>query len=196
MSSDPDPNGKEDHPGGSGENASGGPASEDERESDALAARLAYESGWRRCEDALRTLAQNRTITAAVLSLTLPAAGVVASLSAIGDPNNNTGCIAVAGWTVLALAALCALLAAGRVLRPITTIASLGAMKIVENYITPAAPGRNPNWVYTNLARDLDNAYDDMDKELAVRSFAYNAVLISAFFAFIGAAIVVLDAAL
>ena len=195
MPSDADQSARGEDPGESAENASGVPASKGERESDSLAARLAYESGWRRCEDALRTLAANRTITVAVLSLTLPAAGVVASLPTIGDPN-DTGCPAAVGWMILAIAVVCALVAAGRVLRPMKTMVALGATQIVDNYITPAEPGRSPIWVYTNLARDLDAAYDDMHKELEARSFAYKVVLTSVLFAFIGAGMVVLDAAL
>lgn len=196
MSSGADPDNYDEEPEEETGNASGGTASRDERESDALAARLAYECAWRRCDDALRTLRERRTITVAVLSLTLPAAGLVASLSTVGDRMNGASCISAVGWTVLAIAALCALLSAGRVLRPIRTIAAFSAANIVENYIKSSEPGRNPIWVYQHLARDVDSAYEHMDRELAARSFAYRAVLVSVLIAFIGAGIVVLDAAL
>ena len=114
MSSGADPDNYDEEPEEETGNASGGTASRDERESDALAARLAYECAWRRCDDALRTLRERRTITVAVLSLTLPAAGLVASLSTVGDRMNGASCISAVGWTVLAIAALCALLSAGR----------------------------------------------------------------------------------
>ena len=180
-----------------GEDASHSPRSEDEREADTLAAQLAYESGWRRCNGRHSAPSRRgRTITVAVLSLTLPAAGGVASLSAIGNPKNGIGVMAAAGWIVVGVAAVCALLAAGRVLRPIETLAALGATKIVENYISPAERGRNPTWVYQHLARDLDNAYEHMHEELGARSFAYKAVLASVFCAFVGAGIVVADALL
>ena len=169
---------------------------EDARESDALASKLAYESGWRLCEDALRTLVGQRTIAVALLSLTLPAAGIAASLLAGSDPREDLALLPTVGWAGFAGAAFLTLVCAVPVFWPIATRAALGPQKIIKNYVESEHPGRTANWVYKNLARDLANAYDDMHEELTARSRAYRGVLVFASCAIVAAGIVVVDAVL
>ena len=164
--------------------------------SDALAAKLAYESGWRLCGDALRTLVGQRTIAVALVSLTLPAAGVATSLLAGSDPRGDLGLVPRVGWATFAGTAFLGLACAIWVFWPIKTTAALGPLKIIKNYVQSDHPGRTPDWVYKNLARDLAAAYDDTHKALSARSRAYRAVLLFVASAVVAAGIIVLDAAL
>ena len=166
------------------------------RASDALASKLAYESGWRLCGDALQTLAGQRTVAVALMSLTLPAAGIASSLLAGSDPTGDLGIVPTVGWGAFAVAAFLGLLSAMWVFWPIKTTAALGPLKIIKNYVESQQPGRTPEWVYKYLARDLAAAYDDMYETLCARSRAYRGVLLFVASAVVAAGIIVLDAAL
>ena len=171
-------------------------AAKEARRSDELASRLAYECGWRACEDNLRTLEGQRTRALALLSVTILATGIVASVFLGNDLLQNIGCIGVIGAVAFVLGALGVAVFAVCVAWPVTTMAALRPAKIIENYVSPQQQGRTPVWVYRYLARDLDEALQDLKSKLKIRSWLYVGSIISTMIMLVGVAILVLDVTL
>lgn len=195
MKSDSD-SGNQDHAPPNDEKRSEEAAAREARRADELASRLAYECGWRACEDNLRTLEGQRTRALALLSVTIVATGVVASVLLGRDLLQNIGCVGVIGAVALLLGALGVAVCAVWVAWPVTTMAALRPAKIMDNYVNPQPQGRTPVWVYKYLARDLDKALQDLASKLKIRSGLYVGSIISTMIMLGGVAILVLDVTL
>ena len=163
------------------------------RESDDLACRLAYECGWRLCEDSLRTLGAQRTRAFTLLSVMLASAGIALSAFVGGEVREDLDLLGIIGLVVFALGALLITACAAVVAWPIETEAALRPSAIIKNYVTPEEEGRKTTWVYENLARDLEKAYDKMKNKLKARSRLYKCAVGLSPVVLIGAGMVVLD---
>ena len=172
---------------------SSGSAEERVRQSDELACKLAYGCGWRLCRDALQTLESQRTRAFTLLSVTLVAAGIAATGFVRGDGTDSLGWVGILGLVIFAVAALVVMVCAATVAWPLVTDAALRPSAIVGHYVTPADTRRRTTWVYKNLARDLEHAYDKMCKKLAVRNMFYKWAIACAPVVVFGAAMLVLD---
>ena len=168
-------------------------AEERVRRSDELACKMAYECGWRLCEDSLRTLYAQRTRAFTLLSVTLAAAGIALSAFVGGEVDANLDSLGNFGLVVFAISALLVTACAAVVAWPIETEAALRPSEIVANYVTPKEEGRRTTWVHKNLARDLEEAYDKMKKKLKARSVFYMCSVGFSPVVLIGAGMVVLD---
>ena len=180
--------GRPPHSSGRGESAE-----DDARRSDELACKLAYECGWRLCEDSLRTLEAQRTRAVALLSVTIIAAGAVASVFLSGGLTEDFGCAGVLGWIAFAAGTATVTVCTAVVAWPITTETALRPAKIIAHYVTPQDPGRRPTWVHKNLANDLDRAFGDMTSTLNTRNEFYKWSIRGALVVLAGVGIVVLD---
>ena len=168
-------------------------AEEAARRSDELACKLAYECGWRLCEDSLRTLEAQRTRAVALLSVAIIAAGAVASVFLSGGLTEDFGCIGILGWIAFAAGTATVTVCTAVVAWPITTETALRPAKIIAHYVTPQEPGRRPTWVHKNLASDLDRAFGDMTSTLKIRNRFYKWSILGALVVLAGVGIVVLD---
>lgn len=172
------------------------PADEDARRADELACKLAYEWGWRLCEDSLRTLEAQRTRAVALLSVTIIAAGAVASVFLSGGLTEDFGCAGVFGWIAFAAGTAAVTVCTAVVAWPITTKAALRPSKIIAHYVDSQEPGRRPTWVHKSLANDLDKAFSDMTRTLTTRNQFYKWSIRGALVVLAGVGIVVLDVVL
>ena len=163
-------------------------------DSDELACQLAYECGWRLCGDALQTLESQRTRAVALLSVTLVAAGLAVSSFARGDELETLGCLGIAGLAVCAVGALAVAGCAAKVAWPITADNAFLPSKIIANYVTPRHKDRSSSWVYRNLARDLEDAYNKMNDGLRMRHTFYKWAVVCVSLVVLGAAMLGVDA--
>ena len=163
------------------------------RRSDELACRLAYECGWRLCGDALQTLESQRTRAFTLLSVTLVAAGIATASFVRGDEIKNLGCVGILGLVVFALGTLVVMGCAATVAWPLMTEAALRPSHIINHYVTPQNEHRKTTWVYKNLARDMESAYDKMSDKLKVRNMFYKWSLACVPVVVFGAAMLVVD---
>ena len=182
-------------PDGEG-NGDGGSADDDALRSDELACKLAYECGWRLCEDSLRTLEAQRTRAVALLSVTIIAAGAVASVFLSGGFTEDFRCAGTLGWIVFALSTAGVTVCTAVVAWPIETETALRPAKIIANYVTPQERDRRPTWVHKNLARDLDEAFEGMIQTLKIRNWFYKRSVVCAVAVLVGVGIVTLDVVL
>lgn len=166
------------------------------RRSDELACKLAYECGWRLCEDSLRTLEAQRTRAVALMSVTIIAGGAVASVFLSGGLTEDFGCAGVLGWIAFAAGTAAVTVCTAVVAWPITTETALRPAKIIAHYVTPQEPGRRPTWVHKNLASDLDRAFGDMTSTLVTRNRFYKWSILGALVVLAGVGMVVLDVVL
>ena len=111
------------------------------RESDELACKLAYESGWKLCEDSLRTLDAQRTRAFTLLLVTVASAGIALSAFVGGEVRENLDALGNSGLAVFAFGALLIAASAAAVAWPIETEAALRPSVIVKNYVTPKEGG-------------------------------------------------------
>ena len=172
------------------------PADEDARKSDDLACKLAYECGWRLCEDSLRTLEAQRTRAVALLSVTIIAAGAAASVFLSGGLTEDFGWAGVVGWITFAAGTATVTVCTAWVAWPITAGTALRPAKIIDHYVTPQEPDRRPAWVHKRLAIDLDRAYGDMTNTLKTRNGFYKWSIRGALVVLAGVGMVVLDVVL
>ncbi len=163
------------------------------RESDELACKLAYESGWKLCEDSLRTLDAQRTRAFTLLSVMLASAGIALAAFVGGEVREDLDPLGIIGLAVFSLGALLIVACAAVVAWPIETEAALRPSVIVKNYVDPEEGGRRTTWVHKNLARDLEEAYDKMKNKLKARSVRYKCAVGLSPVVLIGAGMVVLD---
>lgn len=180
--------GRPPHSSGRGESAG-----DDAQRSDELACKLAYECGWRLCDDSLRTLEAQRTRAVALLSVTIIAAGAVASVFLSGGLTEDFGCAGILGWIAFAAGTATVTACTAVVAWPITTETALRPAKIIAHYVTPQEPGRRPTWVHKNLANDLDRAFDKVTSTLKIRNGFYKWSIRGALVVLAGVGIVVLD---
>ncbi len=166
------------------------------RRSDELACRLAYECGWRLCEDSLRTLEAQRTRAVALLSVTIIAAGAAASVFLSGGLTEDFGCAGALGWIAFAAGTAAVTVCTAVVAWPITTETALRPAKIIAYYVDSQKPGRRPTWVHKSLANDLDRAFSDMTRTLTTRNQFYKWSIRGALVVLGGVGIVVLDVVL
>ena len=110
-------------------------------ESDELACKLAYESGWQLCEDSLRTLDAQRTRALTLLSVTLATAGIALSAFVGGEVGKNLDLLGNFGLAGFAIGALLMTACAAVVAWPIESEAALRPSVIVANYVTPEKEG-------------------------------------------------------
>ena len=166
------------------------------RKSDELACKLAYENGWRLCDDSLRTLEAQRTRAVAVLSVTIIAASAVASFFLSGSFTEDLGCLGIFGWIIFATGTGAVTVCTAIVAWPIKTTAALRPAKIIENTVDPQDPARSAAWVHKSLASDLNDAYSDLTITLTSRNRFYKWSILGALVALAGLGIVVLDVAI
>ena len=195
MTDDSETGGQSNQPASGNKDCEADSAEEQARRSDDLACRLAYECGWRLCDDSLRTLEAQRTRSVALLSVTMVAAGVAASAFLGYGIGEDLGCATAVGAVLFAAGTLGVAASTVRVAWPIESQAAFRPAKIIKNYVDLQQPGRKPSWVYKHLARDLDKAYKDMRKELKRRNLYYKCAVACAAAVLVGAGIVLLDAA-
>lgn len=168
-------------------------AEERVRQSDELACKLAYECGWRLCDDALRTLEAQRTRAVALLSFTMVAAGVAVSVFLRDGFAEELGCAGVLGWLLFAAGAAGVAVSTVAVAWPLETKMGLGPVNIIENYVESEESGRTPSWVHEHLARNLHAEYDERLDDLRTRNRFYKWSVGCAPVVLAGAGIVVLD---
>ncbi len=107
------------------------------RDADELACKLAYECAWRLCDDALKTLESQRTRAVALLSLTIVAAGIVASSLLRANIIDDVGAIGVMGMMAFGLSTLVIMVCAAIVAWPLDTETALRPSQIIANYVNP-----------------------------------------------------------
>lgn len=163
------------------------------RHSEELAAQLAYECGWRACDDNLRTLEGQRTRSLALLSVTILTSGIVASVLPGSDLLDSIEFTGVIGGVAFVLGVLGVAVCTAWVAWPLETLASLRPSKITEHYVDLQELGKTPTWVYRHLARDLDVALQDLGSKLRKRTWFYIGSLVSTMIVLAGVVTLVLD---
>lgn len=162
--------------------------------SDEVACMLAYENGWRLCDDNLRVLEAQRTRAVGLLSMTLLAGGIAVSAFTSDSLDGLQWC-GVVGSVLFGVGVVGVAVCAGCVAWPIKTDMALRPKKILRNYVNLQHPGKTPTWVYKNLATDLDKAYKRTKKTLGRRNTTYKGLIVAVAVLLVGAVIVVLDVA-
>ncbi|MDE0267739.1 MAG: hypothetical protein OXI96_01705 [Acidimicrobiaceae bacterium] len=160
---------------------------------DELASKLAYECGWRLCDDALSVLESQRTRAATLLTVTILAVGVAASVFLDANFADDLELWRVLGLILFGIGTAGVMFCTVMVAWPIKTETALSPKEIVKNYIKPQEENRNPSWIYKNLARDLENAYTELKTTLTKRNRFYKCSLICPIVVLVGVVIIVAD---
>ncbi len=163
------------------------------RRSEDVASRLAYECGWRTCEDNLRALEGQRTRSLALLSVSILIGGIAVSVLLGRDLLDDLGVAGVVGGSLSGLGVLIVAVCAAWVSWPLETMASLRPKKIIENYVNLQHSGKTETWVYKNLATNLDAALEDLNSKVKFRTGLYMGSLVSTMFVLGGVVMMVFD---
>lgn len=187
-------------PGGEDQTATGSRQSDDAPDrgnvallSDDLAYKLAYECGWKLCENSIRTLEAQRTRAVALLSVALVAAGIVAAAFLAEGIAEELSCVGVLGGFLFAASALVMTVSTAKVAWPTMSKGALRPEKIIKNLVDGQHPDRSPAWVYKSLAGNLDTAYNELRSTLQNRNRFYKWSVGCAPAVLLGAGMVVLD---
>ena len=169
--------------------------SQESRRSDEVASQLAYECGWRACEDNLRTLEGQRTRSLALFSVAILAVGIAVSAFLGKNLLETLGCVGVIGGIVFVLGVLGVSVCSAWMAWPLRTMTVLRPTNIISGYVNPQHPQRTPAWVYKNLAKNLDKALGLLQSQIETRSRVYVGAIIFTMVMLAGVVILVFDVA-